>query len=151
MRVDIRVTGVRQAARRLDGLGDRAGDMRLAFHEIAGELMAGERRQFTSQSGWRPLAASTRERKRRQGKSLRVLHDSGSLERALTTRGAPGQLLDVKPDSVRFGIKGGRSDVYYGRFHEHGKGVPRRQIVVVTRRTARAFAPIIARHLGVRR
>lgn len=148
MRFELHTVGDKQAARRLSMLGDRADRSRPMLEEIADELIAGERRQFRTGAGWPPLAASTRERKRRQHLPAKVLHASGDLERALTTRRAPGQLLVFSRHQVRFGIKGGRAPAYYGRFHQKGKGVPKRIVVPApTAQTRRAMAEVVRRHL----
>jgi hypothetical protein len=149
MRIDVEETGARQAARRQTKISEHALDLRPALSDIVDKaLIPAERRQFATGAGWRPLAASTRARKRRQGLPSRVMRAAGKLERVLTVRGAAGQLVDIDRTSVTFGIKGGRSDAYYGRFHQKGKGVPKRVVVPKpTRRTERDIAHVVRRHL----
>lgn len=120
------------------------------LERIADELIEAEERHWRSGAGWRgkPLAQSTRERKRRQRLPSKVLRETGGLEFALVVRGAPGQLLEFNRHEVRFGIKGGRSPVYYGRFHQKGRGVPKRIIVPEpTARTRKALAGVVRVHL----
>jgi phage gpG-like protein len=148
VRFELSTVGDKQAARRLASLGERAARSRPILEDIADELIQAERRQFRSGAGWAPLAASTRARKRRQNLPGKVLHATGDLERALTRRNAPGQLLVFNRHEVRFGIKGGRSPAYYGRFHQKGRGVPKRVVVPApTAQTRRALARIVREHL----
>lgn len=146
MRLEIEVSGDEQAKRRFARIAHKAERTRPAMQQVADELIQGEREQWRN-PGWVPLAVSTRARKRRQHLPAKPLRATGRLERALTVKGAPGQHLKVGDREVVFGLKGGRSDVFYGRFHQQGKGVPKRQVVVVTTRTRQRIANAIERHL----
>lgn len=117
------------------------------FNAIAEELMIGEAKQFRSKAGWAPLEESTKERKHRQGHDVSIMRETGAIERALTVRAAPGQRLDISRRELVFGLKGGRSEAFYGRFHQRGKGVPKRRVVVMSRQTKRRTAQLVRRHL----
>ena len=147
MRFDLEIRGDEQASRRISKMAGRARRMRPALSDSADVLINAERRSFRSRR-WEPLAASTLEWRERQGTGKRVLHETGTLESALTVRGAPGQLLTFKKDTVTFGLKSGRAPAFYGRFHQTGQGVPKRVVIPKpTARTRREMAKIVKRHL----
>lgn len=134
MRIEF-AANVDGAVLRLDSVGRRMVDARPAFRTIARDLMAGERQRFDTEGfgRWPRLDPDTIRRKRRSGQSDRVLEASGRLRRALTSPGAPGQRLDIDRDQLRFGLQPNGA-AYYGRFHQVGKGVPKRRVVGVTPR-----------------
>lgn len=147
MKFELHTVGDKQAARRLSRLGARAQRSRPLLEEIVDELIEAERRHFRA-GRFTPLAASTRERKRRQRLPMRVLEASGGMKRALTVEGAPGQLIVYRRHSVRFGVKGGRSPAYMARFHQKGRGVPKRIVVPKpTAQTRRRLGEVTRRHL----
>lgn len=149
MRFELELSGARGAEHRLEGVGRRAADISAAGGRILGELRAGERRQFATGTGWPRLAASTLARKRRQGLDPRTLRATGLLEQVLTrpAQQAHGQVAAADADEIRFGIRGGRTDVFYGRFHQRGKGVPERRVVVLADRTRRNVGGILLDHV----
>lgn len=148
MRINLEVVGERQVGRRMTRIATRALDMRPAMSDVADVLINAEKRQFDSEDGWQRDALSTRRRKAREGLDPRTMRATGKLERVLTHRRARGQLLEITRDSVTFGLKGGRSDGYYGRFHQDGDGVPKRPVVPhPSQRTIRAVAQVIQRNL----
>lgn len=126
MELRITINGDREAAARLQRLGDRAGNARPVLNKVVDQLIDVERQRF--QSGrFKRLAPSTRARKRREGLDPRPLRASGALMRSLTQRSAPNQLLQVSNTELVFGTK-----LYYARFHELGQGVPKRKPIDVT-------------------
>jgi hypothetical protein len=145
----VTVDGEQQAANRFTLIGRRARDARPAFREISRLIYESEQRRFNSRSGWAPLAASTVARKRREGLSPQIMRATGALHRALTVPGDPS-ILDIDKDRMRFGLKGGRTAVYYGRFHQQGKGVPKRPVVVFTAATRRNANRILTDHFAGR-
>ena len=132
MRFVVETRGVRRQRERIDSLGERMEDLRPAGDRVLDELAAAEQRHFNALP-WPPLAKSTRDRKHRQGLPSRRMHASGLLERTMTGRGAVarrhGQLNRRGRSSVLFGIKRGRVDIFYARFHQKGQGVPKRIVV----------------------
>lgn len=133
MRLDIEATGVTQAGERVTLIGDRARDPRPVLSEIADELLGAERRLFATGRGWAPLKRSTVQRKAREGLDPRPLHATGRLERALSVRGAPGQLLQITRDELRVGLPRGRSVAFYGRFQKARGRDPLVSRAIVTR------------------
>lgn len=133
----------RPAARRIHGAADRAFDLRPALSTITEEWIGSERRQFATGHGWPPLKRSTRLRKIRQGLGSSPMRATGRLERALTVRRARGQTVRMRRSSLVVGLKGGKSKVYYGRFHQRGRGVPQRKVVVFDEQARRRVAPIL--------
>lgn len=148
MRIDLEVRGVDVTARKLSRLGRRAVDMRPAFDRIADEFIEGERRRFSTGSGWAPLASATKARKRREGLDPRIMHATGRLEGVLTRRSAAGQVLVIDRDSITFGLKGGRSKGYAGVISQRGrKSQPVRKVVVLAQRERRRAKQIILEEL----
>lgn len=123
MRIDIDVRGLELSVGTIEGMRTRAGNLRPPLNKIARQLLLDQRRQFVTGRGWRRLAASTRRRKAAAGLDPRRLVAKGDLERALTSRSA----VRITRTELRYGA--GR-DVYYARFHQTGRGVPRRRLVV---------------------
>jgi phage gpG-like protein len=146
VRLEVKVSGDEQAKRRFARIAHKAERTRPAMEQVADELLQGERAKWRN-PGWVPLAVSTRERTRRQQLPEKPLRATGRLERALTVKQAPGQHLDIRDREVVFGLKGGRSDAFYGRFHQRGKGVPKREVLVVSTRTRQRIVNAIEHHL----
>src|SRR4051812_38369047 len=101
MILSARVFGAERAARRVLERGKRARNLRPGWRTVADMLLARERRLFDTRGRgrWRPLQRATVTRKRREGldRPARVMHASGRLERALTSRAAGrggGQVLE---------------------------------------------------------
>lgn len=153
LRFDLRVDDS-GASDRFDLMSERARNPRPVLLDVLDLLHQGEKRRFNSSAGWEGLSAATRARDQRKdkryksGRDPRLMRASGALERALTIKGEDPSISDVGKDTLRFGIKGGRTPVYYGRFHDLGDGVPRRQVLVfssVTRkRTSRVVTDYFA-------
>ena len=155
MRFEIVPLNVEKAERLIEGYGDRATDIRPASDAIIRRLVLGEKRRFRTSAGWPPLMPSTRARKKRQGLPRKPMKASGLLERTLTTVGAKarshGQLAAVSRHEVRFGIKGGRSDIFYGAISQKGReGQKPRKVVVFTARTKKTVRIVIEDHLAGR-
>jgi hypothetical protein len=150
VRFIVEASGVRRNRRRLESIAERVDDLRPVGDRVLDELADAEKRHWNSLP-WPPLARSTRERKRRQGLPPRRMHATGLLERTLTHRGRSaqrhGQLARRGKKSISFGIKRGRVDIFYGRFHQKARGVPKR--IVVPKPTAMmrvAVARIVLDH-----
>lgn len=130
MIVEVIVRGDDQAAALLDRLGGRLEDGTPALTSLVDTLLEIHQDRILHQRGvrWKKLARSTLRRDRAGGRDPRPMIDSGRLLRSLTVRGAPGQIVRVTPTSLRFG-----TNVWYARFHQQGKGVPRRTVVGLSR------------------
>jgi hypothetical protein len=130
VRAEIRVLGERKAAQRFHDMAVAAETNGGFFRAAARVLLRATSQRFAEQP-WLPLDRDTIRQKARSNSDLRVLRASGALERALTVWGAPGQTLEYDNDELRFGIDQ-QGQVFYGRFHQHGEGVPQRTILTVT-------------------
>lgn len=151
MRFTVEAVGVWRQKRRLQSVSDRMRDMRPVGDEILDALADAERRHFRRKP-WPPLARSTRARKARQGLSHRPMYATGLLDRTLSNVSATskgnGLLTRRGKTSVTFGIKGGRADIFYGRFHQRGTGVPKRVVIPKPSALTRAeIGGIVLRHI----
>jgi hypothetical protein len=133
VKVTIQVSGADSAGRHMRDLGDRLLDARPVFLDIVkSTILPAERRRFDS-SGfgrWPRLDPDTIRRKSRRGQPQRILEATGTLKRALTVLGASGQRLAIRPNELRFGLTPNGA-AYYGRFHQLGKGNPKRVVIGV--------------------
>jgi phage gpG-like protein len=125
--IDAVVHGDRQAEALIERLSRRLAAPHL--RGLVDQLLAAERERFAGVGPrWRPLAASTVARDVRGHRDPRPLVLTGTLMRSLTVRGAPHQIVRLTPSSLSFG-----TGLFYARFHQRGKGVPRRTVVGLTR------------------
>lgn len=124
------VSGHREAAQRFERLSDRLSNLR-PFFDRAADVILEDNRKTWARSTWAPLDPDTIRRKAREGHSSKPLHESGTLRRALTVRGAPGQKLDIDRDKLTFGLDR-NGPAYYGRFHQSGQGNPIRKVMTVS-------------------
>ena len=125
--VDIQQRGVPEATRELRQVGERGSDMRRIGGKVRTVYRGATQRQFESKSGWPPLAGSTKERKARDGLDPRPLRATGALYRSMTASSAADQIDVREPDELRFG-----TTVPYAQFHEYGRGVPQRKLLVIS-------------------
>lgn len=132
-RVEIEVVGLREAAEHIEAMGFRTKFARPAMLRIQYVMLEQEAVQWHRQIRWRRLAKSTVKRKARQRLDPRILRAKGTLEKTMVINSplsrARGQLWEIDETTARFGIKGGKVDIFYGRFHQRGAGVPKRVIV----------------------
>lgn len=146
MRITCSIDGIEEMDRRLLRFSEKARDLSDAWDEVADVIMEGESRLFDTQGragagGWAALAPATVADKARRGADPRVLHDSGALRASLTERGASGQVLEVRPDGLRFG-----TSVAYAAFHQHGTSrMPARPPLRLSETTRRKVVKVIQR------
>ncbi len=129
MRAEIRVLGEQKAAKRFRDMALAAENNSAFFRAAARILMRATSQRFAA-SPWVPLDKETIRQKARKGRDLRTLRATGTLERALTVWGAPGQKLDYDDDELRFGLDSAGA-AHYGRYHQAGASVPKRKILTV--------------------
>jgi hypothetical protein len=131
-----RVTGVGGARARIDGLADRASDIRPALRKIRDEFADVERQHFASGGGnrWPPLAAATLRDKRLHGYPARPLVRTGDLLASLTS--APS-IEEIRPRRLRVG-----TNLYYARFVNK-----RRPLIAVTPEFRRRAVAAVNDHL----
>lgn len=130
MRLDVTEIGADKIRGDLSRLAERGRDPRPALAEILGIIRGANKRQFQTGKGWRRLDADTLRNKKRKGQTRGVLRATGALERALTEPNAPGSFTRVRYNTLVFGLSG-RGSVFYGAFHDKGKGVPRRRLTLL--------------------
>jgi len=115
MRQSLRIEGLREARRRVDEVGERASKPEPALRSdaVLHALQMSERRKFTTGRFPRDTKAWV-DRKRREGLSLRTMQATGRLRSALENATAPVRRT-VFNASLTWGIRGGRTDLYYAR------------------------------------
>jgi hypothetical protein len=136
--MELTVHGARSVRRTVDEIGERAMHPRPALDDVA-DLIFKANRQLWNSDGYGRWPNPNRDG--------RIMRKSGDLERALTRRGASSAALEIDRDEVFVGIPAGRSPIYYGRFHDQGRGVPQRAVTADQRRVRREADEIIARWL----
>lgn len=120
--------GVNFLQRALLRIGTRAVASAPALEAIATLMIESERQQFETEGGhasggWAPLAASTIEKKAKEGLDPRILHATLQLQSSLTERGNPEMILEVAPGFIRFG-----TTTPHARYHQDGTShVPQRK------------------------
>lgn len=149
MRARLEVSGLRASVERLDDLGDRARapEPVLRSNETLARLNAGERRKF-QRGGWQRLSPEWARRKRREGLSPRTLVATGRLERTLTQGAGPGTVFSAFNGELRWGIRAGRSDVYYAQALAKGvRGRRASRMVVIDSTTKAEIAGSVERYI----
>lgn len=137
--------GVGRTARRFRRMGRNAEDFRPVFRKLQEWIREDERARFASQP-WRPLDPDTIRRKARQGRDPRIMREIGTLERAVTKRGARGSKSDTGRLSMFIGLRRNGA-AYYAHFHDEGDGTPKRRIYDMPTRTRLRFYQAVQRHL----
>ncbi len=142
----IDVMGDEQLARGLSRFADDVRDLREPFREIVKQFHKIEGKQFESEGkygsgGWRPLAPSTAEQKRREGFPDKILVREKHLMESLTGE-TPWSMVEVRPLEMRVGTK-----LDYAAYHQQGRGVPKRPIINLTEKDKMDFMKIIQRYL----
>lgn len=153
-RIELDGYGFGRAGRNLDAMGRRATDAKPVFRQLHVWLSVDERERFARQP-WKPLAASTRARKAREGKDPRIMRVSGDLEEALTRlTGARsvGGARRVARLSAFYGltraVPGRTVPSFYGVFQHTGTGrMPARPLIVLSRKTRLRFQRALSQHL----
>lgn len=118
--LEIDVLGDERIERRLREMGDRAILAEPAMHEIVDVLIESEDALWSRGRSWAPNAPTTQERKGRND----PLVASGALRRSLTEHNAPGQLVEIEHDSLKFGSK-----LWYAHFALGTSHQPKRDAV----------------------
>lgn len=109
MRVEFHIEGGQELLARLDGMGERSRKATTVFERIGDDIRRIERGVFASGGAsagalWEADSAPWLRRKAREGKSLRTLVFTGTLEKSLTGEGTPKwSRRRVRPDAVEIG------------------------------------------------
>ncbi len=148
MRVIFEVAGDVQLNRDILRVGDRARDMSEAFGAVAELWISETAEQFATEgrhasSGWRPLAQSTIDEKRKQSLRPEILRAHDDLLRSLTSRGDSNMVLTITPGELDYGSK-----LPYAEFHQRGtRKMPQRRPVEFTESARRNTIKILQRYL----
>lgn len=136
VRLDIGIAGDQQFVRRMQLRHERVAHAYPLFSAVADFLLRVDRAQFDLDGayggkGWDPLKPATIARKARRGEDLRIMRATGMLERSLTKRGAPEQLLRIGDQEMTFG-----THVPYAKYHQsllpRTSDLPRRPLLQLT-------------------
>lgn len=133
IRARLTVDGLKEAALRVDEVGDRARRPEPALRDDATllDLQMSERRKF-ARGGWRKITPRWAQQKRAAGLDARTMRATGRLESALTNA-THGVRATVWNSTLTWGIRAGRSDIYYAQPLAKGVGTPpkaRRAVVI---------------------
>lgn len=111
----LRIDGLPEARKRIDDVGERARrpEPFLRSDKVLLALQMSERRKFTTGRFKRDTKAWV-ERKRREGLSTRTMQATGRLRAALENATPPVRRT-VFNSQLTWGIRGGRTDLYYAR------------------------------------
>lgn len=121
--VRLQVEGLKEAAARIDDVGTRAQRPEIVLRSpaVLADLHESEERRFATNTGWKRLTPKWVAEKQRHGWDSRVLRKTGALERELTS-GGPDIVFTAWNKTLTFGIRGGRSDLYYAAPLARGVG-----------------------------
>jgi hypothetical protein len=126
-RVLLRIEGLREARERIDDVGDRANrpEPALRSDRVLMALQMSERRKFST-GRFKRDTDDWVARKRREGLSPRTMVATGRLKSSLENATPPVRRT-VFNSTLTWGIRGGRTDLYYARVQaERG----RRSVVI---------------------
>ena len=148
MQYQLELRGIDEAADRLEDTGDRAAHARAAMDKIVDALIEGEQSLWRRNGGggkkkWAPNTKSTLASKIAKGLDPRPMRATGALERSLTVKHAPNQLLKIDNNSMEFGTK-----LFYAQFSQLAKNPARRRIVLdIAAKQKRTIREIILDHI----
>jgi phage gpG-like protein len=121
-------TGTQKSAAVLNSIGGRGADARPAWPSIFKLMQADTAERFNrdGEGDWQRLAEATIDAKARKHQDPRIMRASGALYKSLTGDRARGALRRKSRYQMRYG-----TTVFYARFHQMGKGVPKRELITV--------------------
>jgi hypothetical protein len=149
IRARLAIDGLKDAITQVDEVGDRARRPEPALRDDATllDLQQGERRKF-ARGGWRRITPAWAREKRRRGLDPRTLRATGRLESALTNA-THGVRATVWNSELRWGIRAGRSDIYYAQPLATGaRGMPPRRMVLIDRTARESIAGRVERFIA---
>ncbi len=146
MQISIQVEGLARLKQRLKATADKLQNMR-QFWSSVGMYVQNQtiKERFNKEQSpegqkWKPLAESTKRRKKRHKRGqMKILHDTGALRRSIA--------YEAGNDSVKVG-----SVLKYARTHQFGRGkIPARPFLGVTegekKHIVSMFGQYIKRHI----
>lgn len=153
MRARLKVDGLAEAVRRVDDVGDRARrpEAPLRAPATLQDLQESERRKF-ARGGWRRDSPAWIKRKRLSRLDPRTLRATGLLESALANA-THGVKATVYNGVLTWGIRAGRSDIYYAQALATGwttssGRVPARRMVVIDTKAKDRIAARVERYVA---
>lgn len=138
IRARLAIEGLREAVERVDEVGQRTRRPEPALRAAGTlrDLQEAERRRF-ARGRFKPITPEWVAEKRRRGLDTRVMRATGRLESALVNANrGEGIRFDVFNAELRFGIRSGRSNVYYAQ----AQAKAGRRVVVIDKPARRAIA-----------
>ena len=134
MRVEITVEGANQLIARFAQV-EKGLDFRElgTWDAVASEFYKIEKEQFDSEGGagksgkWKALKPEYAKRKQKKWGNVPILHASGEMMRSLTSRNAPGAVLEKTADELTLGTINPKALYHHG--NKRAKGVPQRKVV----------------------
>jgi phage gpG-like protein len=117
----------------VEKLVERAGDLRSFAPKVSSSWYAHVASTFQSEGGggWDDLSGAYAEQKAKTYGQQRILHASGRMEEALTSKDAPDSYADETPTELTYGATGRSGEL--ARYHQEGTDtMPARPVYVVT-------------------
>lgn len=144
-RARLQVEGLREAAQRVDAVGERARRPEPALRADATkrDLQEGERRRFSHARGWRRITPEWAAEKRRRGLDPRIMRATGRLESILTNAPVGSVRFDAYNGELRWGLVW-RSSAYYAA----AQAKRGRRSVVVDKVARQAVAERVRRYIA---
>lgn len=141
MQVEIDAKGVAKTTAELHELGQRGDNIAPAADHVTRIFERAETERFNTRGrgSWPALKQSTVQWKRREGMDSRILRATGKLFESL----AKSPDVDTGKHDISF-----KTDVPYARFHDTGKGVPRRRLIDLTAAEQQAIAEAIQEYVA---
>lgn len=139
------VTGEKDVALEMRGIGARAMDAAPVLEVVANMLGEYEAAQFRSEGfgSWPALAPSTLASKARKGYPPRILYATGVLEESLVGDATTYAVRRVTPDELVYG-----TSLPYAQYHAHGTSkMPQRNPVKVEDPIMRGITKTIQRYI----
>lgn len=138
-------TGTQNSAAVLNSIGGRGADARPAWPSIFKLMQADTSERFAhgGEGDWQRLAKETVESKARKRQDPRIMRASGALFKSLTADKGRGALRRKSRYQLTYG-----TSVFYARFHQTGKGVPKRELITVDAALARQIVDALERYVA---
>lgn len=149
MRARLRVDGIKASVERVDDVGERARRPEPALRApgTLHDLQLSQRRKF-ARGGWRRDTPEWIKEKRRRGLDPRTLRATGRLESALVNA-THGVKATVFNGGLTWGIRAGRSDIYYAQSLAKGtRGSAPRRMVVIDKTAKEHIATRVERYVA---
>jgi hypothetical protein len=142
LQVDVTLTGTRRSTELFERLESNLRDDKQLL-SIVDTLIDAQQDRFAGRGvRWKRLSPSSLRQHAKEGVGPQPLVLTGALRDSLTRKGDPNMRVELRPGNLRFG-----SRIFYARFHQKGKGVPRRTVVGVPKETRPVLATKLAAFL----